>query len=197
MESKTNSTISTDQTKPRPLYARLIGDDCNTLDEPLQQTYLSSNVREYAGLFSVVHHSKMLAWLGSFLFPVPAAGSDQPTRLIVTPHSDGEKWHRIIGDVDIISEQYESSGGRLDELMGIINFRFRLEVVSRVLIFNQEATFLQSGPFSIRLPKWLSPKVSGRSWIDESSRRVQVKISVSAPLVGPLFSYEGYIEKRD
>lgn len=94
----------------------------------------------------------------------------------------------------LVSEQYESLGGLLAERFGLLDIRFRLEVVDHALCFHQAGAALSVGPLRVPLPRWLVPQVTAREWALPGQRCVQVAVSMHVPLAGLLLAYEGSIE---
>ena len=91
------------------------------------------------------------------------------------------------------TRQYRAGDGDLAERIGILEFRFRLEVSEGSLLFRQrEAAFLW-GPVRVPLPVAWAPTVDARE--DAAGRRqVRVHVRVALPVVGPLLTYDGIID---
>jgi hypothetical protein len=77
--------------------------------------------------------------------------------------------------------------------MGIIELRFRLEVVGGALHYQSIRTALGFGSWRIPLPRWLGPRVV--AWERPAGQRGQIDVSVegSLPGLGRLFTYAGQL----
>lgn len=173
------------------LYQRIIGPAWPELHEPVRRFHLTNG--EMHGLFDVQWgKSRFARWLTQLL-RLPEAGKSLPTRLVVTPQGDGERWWRTFGTSDFITEQRELAG-QLLEYSGPIQFLFQLEVVDGALVYYHRRSALRLGRLAAPLPRHLSLRIEAREWGRSDEPRVHGWVRVTAPLVGLLISYEGYIE---
>jgi hypothetical protein len=73
------------------------------------------------------------------------------------------------------------------------SFRFRLSFSDHTIHDRQVGVILRLAvPFfaEIPLPRWASPHVSARETAGASEMETRIRVDVSAPLAGLLFSYE-------
>jgi hypothetical protein len=188
--------MSADSEKTSPaataLYQRLVGDDWRGLDAPVRRFHLTGASMSGAGSFTVRRGtrraSRMLAWL----LRTPAVGEDIRARLVVTPHSGGERWHRTFDGQPFVTEQRAHPGRFLAESLGILELRFRLEVKDGALFYRQTRATFGLGSWRVPLPAWLAPRIAA-SEAAKGENRVRVSVRVYAPLVGLLLAYEGDI----
>src|SRR5581483_1958426 len=180
-----------------PLYLRLTGPAWADLSEPVRQFHSIADGWRGIGRFTISRGSRLPARLLAWLLRLPAAGTEVPTRLEVTPRRDGERWHRTFGGRPFVTVQREMAGQVLAEEHGLIEMRFRLEVSDHALCYHQIGTALRLGPLRVRLPRWLSPQITGREWALAGEPGVRAAVRVTVPLVGLLIAYEGSIEKEE
>jgi hypothetical protein len=88
--------------------------------------------------------------------------------------------------------------GLLAERFGALEFRFRLSFADRAIHYRQVGVMLRGLPFfpETPLPGWASPQVSARETAGASEMETRVRVEVSAPLAGLLFSYEGELRRE-
>lgn len=96
-----------------------------------------------------------------------------------------------------MSQQYAGPGGCLVERFGLLDVRFHLVVVDRMLCFRQQSVGLSVGALRVPLPRWLSPQITARAWAVPGQGRVHMAVSVCVPLVGLLLAYAGSIAIED
>jgi len=48
--------------------------------------------------------------------------------------------------------------------------------------------------FRVPLPRWLAPRITGREWEEES--RFRFLVEISAPLIGDVVRYTGWLVRR-
>jgi hypothetical protein len=120
-----------------------------------------------------------------------------PTELVVAPHGHGEQWVRTFGDQPLATTQWGSDHGILVEHLGILEFRFRLEVADGVLVYHHMGVTLCLGPLSIPLPHWAMPQVVAREEPGGGSKRTHVSVQIFMPSAGRLISYEGTVASEE
>ncbi len=91
------------------------------------------------------------------------------------------------------SRQFEARDCLLGEQVGIVELHFQLEAADGALVYRQVSAKLRLGPLALPLPGFLRPRVEAREEPD-GPRRTRVSVSVTAPMIGLLISYEGYLE---
>lgn len=112
-------------------------------------------------------------------------------RLVVSARGDGEEWRRTFAGRPLVSMQARRSDGLLAERMGIVEMRFRLEVVGGALSYQTTGTALCLGPLRVPLPRWLSPRITAWERAAGDGDQVQVSVEVNFPFLGRLIAYDG------
>ena len=138
----------------------------------------------------------VLLFLG---LPRPAAAAE--VELVVRPDGQSETWLRMFAGKSVVTLQRELPGGLLAERFGFLEFRFRLELADRTIHYRQVGVTLRfAWPFfswGIPLPRWASPRVSAGETAGASEMETRIRVEVSAPLAGLLFSYEGTMTREE
>jgi hypothetical protein len=180
----------------RALYPRLLGASWLQLAEPVRFAHASASTIRGCGHFRIAHGRSPVARFVAWLLRLPHATDAAETRLVITSAGDGERWRRTFGDRRLDTRQYWAGDGDLAERIGILEFRFRLEVSEGSLLFRQrEAAFLW-GPVRVPFPAAWAPTVDARE--DAAGRRqVRVHVRVVLPALGPLLTYDGIIDIED
>lgn len=177
------------------LYERLVGGAWGRLPEPVRRLHPAGSRVRGAGRFEVRHGGRLTARLLARLMRLPAAGDAVPVVLTVEPEgAGGERWHRSFGGRPFVTHQRERPPGLLADRAGAVEMYFRMEAEAGALVYRHAATALRLGRLRVPLPRALAPRVEAREWAEPGDARVVVRVRVSAPLVGPLITYEGKIE---
>lgn len=170
------------------LYEGLVGEAWGGLDEPVRSFHAHARS---SGTFVVRRGAGRVVRLIARLLGLPEAGEAVPLRLTLTPHGDGERWHRAFADKDFITEQRAHAGSRLAERAGPFELIFNLTVEGGALVYSQEDAFLRVRSLRVRLPRRLAPRVE--AWERADGRGVRVSVRVTTPLFGRLIEYEGRV----
>jgi hypothetical protein len=152
------------------LYERLVGDGWDALDEPVRRLHLCARGE---GVFAVRRGEGRAARAVARLMGLPRGGEAVPLRLSVEPHGGGERWRRTFAGQDFVTEQSEHA--------------------ARLLA---ERTFFRVRGLRVGLPRLLAPRVEAWERADEGGG-VRVEVRVTAPLCGPLISYEGLVRLKE
>jgi hypothetical protein len=179
------------------LYPRIIGDAWGNLSPPVQRLHSTGTAMRGVGSFIVRHGSRRSARLLTRLLRMPAAGENVSVGLVVTPCSDGERWHRTFAGRPFITEQRDHAGKLLAERMGVAETWFRLVVKDGALFYHQTRFTLHVGPWRVPLPGWLSPRIVASEQASAGKTCVHVSVRVTAPLIGLLIAYGGNIEMEE
>lgn len=184
--------MSVETTKTAGLYERLVGDGWRELDEPVRRFHARARGE---GVFAVRRGEGLLARALARLLGLPAGGEAVPLRLSVEPHDGGELWRREFAGREFVTEQGEHAGALLAERAGPFELLFRLTAEGGALVYAQEGAALRVGGLRLRLPRPLAPRTEASERADEGGVRVSVR--VTAPLFGPLISYEGLVRVKE
>lgn len=123
---------------------------------------------------------------------LPRSSDAAETRLVITPRADGEEWRRTFDDRRLDSRQYEAGDGDVAERIGLLEFRFRLEVSDGSLLFRQLDAALVCRSVRVRLPWALAPRVEAREE-PAGARRIRIDVRVAVPVLGTVLTYDGII----
>ena len=121
------------------------------------------------------------------LLGLPAAGQNVSVRVEVKVEGDRERWVRQFEGRRVETVQW-LHGGLLMESFGATTFASSLTIEGPCLRYE----FRRAWFAGIPLPRRLAPVVDGRVYAGDGGWRVAVRIS--APLLGELVRYEGWVE---
>ena len=79
--------------------------------------------------------------------------------------------------------------------MGLVELRFRLEVVGGALSYKTISAALCFGSLQVPLPHWLSPCITAWERPVGDRDRIHVSVDVELPLVGRLIAYDGMLTR--
>ena len=105
--------------------------------------------------------------------------------------SGGERWHRTFEGRSFDTSQREGDKGLLAERAGPVELTFSLSEEGGALVYKQTGAALRVGRLRVPLPRSCAPRVEARERGADDRRGVNVYVSASAPLLGPMLSYEG------
>ena len=174
------------------LYARLLGSSWPLAAEPVRIAHASDATIRAHGCLRVAHGRSPAARFLAWLLRLPRAGDAAKTRLVITPRADGEDWLRTFDDRRLHTRQYEAGDGELAERVGLLEFRFRLEVSQGSLLFRQVDAALMLGSLRLPLPAAWTPEIEAREE-PAGARQIRIHVRVVLPALGPLLTYEGLI----
>ena len=179
---------------PSGLYPQVLGSSWSELDAIVRQFHSEGEIVHAVGTFRIEHgsnrFSRFLAWMGR----LPAAGEVVDLRLIVTPMRDGEEWRRSFAGRLLVSKQWRRPDGLLAEHMGLLELRFRIEVIDSSLHYHTQRAALRLGPFCLPLLRWMAPCVTASEKPSDNGT-IHVKVEARLPLLGRLISYEGTVTR--
>ncbi|HEX5760017.1 MAG TPA: DUF4166 domain-containing protein [Thermoanaerobaculia bacterium] len=173
----------------RALYPRLLGPAWETLDEAVRRAHTAGSA---AGSFRVWCAPGLAARALCWLVRLPPAGEKVDTRLVVTEERGKERWERSFGARPLVSEESAGRDGLLVERAPPVELRFRLEPRAGALHFRHVDTALRLGALRFPLPAFLAPRVTATE-SPAGNGAVRVEVTVRAPLLGPIFGYEGTV----
>lgn len=171
------------------LYRRILGERFKSLPEVLRRFHDAPGGGRAHGTLQVERGGGWLSntvasWLG-----LPEAGKNIPTDVEVQVEGDRERWVRCFQGRRLETVQW-MHGGLLMESFGVTTFSSVLTIEGPCLRYD----FRRAWFAGIRLPRRLGPAVDGRVYAGDG--RWRVTVSVSAPLVGKLVHYEGWVEPK-
>lgn len=178
------------------LYGRLLGQDWRRLGPSMMSFHDGASFRGH-GLFQVTHGRNLLARCLVKLAHLPPEGNNVAVCLTVKAQHDGEVWHRTFAGQPMITYQSATSDGRLDERIGPCHHYFRLEIIDGNLLYEPAGIALGVGPFPLRLPAWLGPRIRACESPTGQPNQTHVFVEVKSPLLGLLISYEGDVIREE
>jgi hypothetical protein len=182
---------------PGALYPRLFGASWSEIDTALQRMHCRGGPVHAAGVFRISHGTSLGAKLLLRFLRLPPPTAAAQVELMVRPVGESETWLRLFNGKPVVTVQRESGSGVLAERFGAHEFRFRLSFADHAIHYRQVGVILRL-PFlpEVPLPGWASPQVSARETAGASEMETSVRVEVSAPLAGLLFSYEGTLRRE-
>ena len=184
---------------PSGLYPKLLGSSWHDLDNEMQWFHGSGRTIHAVGVFQVRRGSNTLTRTLAQLARLPAAGEAVDVQLQVTTREENEEWRRTFAGRPLVSMQSYRPDGRLDgvmvERMGIVELRFRLEVVGGAINYHTVGAAVRFGSLHVPLPHWLSPCVTAWERAVGDMNQIHVSVNVTFPLLGRLISYEGLLTR--
>jgi uncharacterized protein DUF4166 len=125
----------------------------------------------------------------------PPAGDAIPFELRIARGADTERWERRFGGRPLVTTQ-RARGRLLAERTRVFEVRFALEPgAGEALAFRQTGFLLALGPLRVPLPRFLSPRLAGRTWADGDA--VGVDVTLEIPRGGLVLRYNGLVRIED
>jgi hypothetical protein len=177
------------------LYERILKGSWEQLDEAVRRLHAEGTVVRVAGTFRIRHGAGRLVRLLAWLARLPAAGEAVDVGLTITPLEHGEEWRRTFAGRPLVSAQYQRGDTLLAERVGLLEMRLRLAVANGTLFYKSVSAALRLGPLRLRLPGWVTPRLTAREQPDGDRNGVYVSIEMSLPLLGLLVAYEGPVSR--
>lgn len=94
------------------------------------------------------------------------------------------------------SRQRRLAGSLMAERLGSFECRFRLRPTPRGIDYEQLGAALFAGPLRLPLPRPLAPRVTATTWA-EGDERMGLDVTISAPLIGQVLRYHGFVTPED
>jgi hypothetical protein len=181
------------------LYPRLFGEAWSEIDTPLQRMHCNPGPVHAKGVFRIRHGTSLGAKLLLWFLRLPPSNDAAQVELIVRPAGEYETWSRLFDGNPIVTVQRGSASGLLADRYGPLEFRFQLSFAEHTIHYRQVGVILRFPlPFSpeIPLPRWASPHVFAQEAAGASEMETSIRVEISAPLAGLLFSYEGKLRRE-
>ena len=181
------------------LYPRLFGEAWSEIDNALQRMHCTGDPVHAKGVFRISRGTSLGAKLLLWFLRLPSSNAAAQVELIVRPAGESETWSRLFDGKPIVTVQCESAGGLLADRFGPLEFQFQLNFAEHTIHYRQVGVILRLAlPFfpEIPLPEWASPHVSARETAGSNEMETSIRVEISAPLAGLLFSYEGKLRRE-
>ncbi len=120
----------------------------------------------------------------------PAPGDAVAVQLSIDARDGVLHWTRRMGTALLVTEQWIMNG-LVFEKLGPVLCGFRVEADAQSLWYTQEYAGLRFGPYSLRLPRWLWPRVTAR--VTQAGSQAHSQVDILAPWIGLVLRYEGLV----
>jgi hypothetical protein len=175
------------------LYPRILGESWDSLPEAVRSAHQLDSKK--TGRFRVTHGQDFLTRRLARMAKLPSHTESANVVLKIRSTGSGEVWERRFDAHEFTTVQWNSNG-LLVERFGSWELQFALQIRGGALIYEQCGARLCLGPLSLPVPMAFAPRVSAREEASGTSR-VRVFVTVSLPILGPLITYEGYLDVGD
>lgn len=179
------------QTKVGSLYQQILGSSFDKLPTQLQAIHSPQKKHQWVGHAKVVRGNNPFARIVAHLIGFPVQTSRTPVSVTFTPKNNSELWVRKFGEKTFRSFQ-KIGTGRNNYLL---TEHFGLITVALALVLKNNRLYLVPRRWSmlgIPLPKFLLP--NGESFEQEKDGIFQFNVSIKAPLIGLIVSYQGSLK---
>jgi hypothetical protein len=174
------------------LYVQLLGSAWDGLPTIVRRLHLEGSA---TGRFTIRRGRGVLAALVGWLCRFPAPGEDVPTRLLVRRDGPVQRWERTFNGHALATVQRAWREGWMAERMGPVECAFHLRPVERGLVYEFVGAWLCLGPWRLRLPRLLAPRIEGTTL--EVPGGMHVRVSIGMALTGGLLTYEGDVRPEE
>lgn len=171
------------------IYARAVGPAFDALPAVLRALHETPGRSLWRGEATTEGASGPLAALAARIVGFPGAQTDCPAEVSIEADGDRSVWRRRIGGHAFSSVlSRPRSGGRVSERFGPLSMDLTLTPDGERLIYRVDGWRL--GP--VPLPRALGPSTRAHEEVDAQGRFV-FDVEISAPLVGRLVRYRGWL----
>lgn len=171
------------------IHARAIGSAFDALPAPIRALHETPGRSLWRGEAATEGASGPLAALVARMVGFPKAQAACPAEVSIEADGDRSVWRRRIGGHAFASVlSHPRPGGRVSERFGPLSMALTLTPESGRLVYRVDGWRL--GP--IPLPRALGPKTRAHEEVDAEGRFV-FDVEISAPLIGRLASYRGWL----
>jgi len=183
-------TAAVAETRPAPLYARIMGADFAALAPAVRALHQVNADLAASGRARVVRGRGLLARAIGRLFSFPPAGEEVPVSVWMREEDGVETWRRDFGGRGFES-RLSRRGDLLVERFGAVRFAMALRREPDGLSMPFRRWWI--GP--LPMPNFLLPRGTAREY--EADGRFHFDVPIALPLVGPLVHYKGWLEPAD
>ncbi|WP_280176542.1 DUF4166 domain-containing protein [Pseudovibrio ascidiaceicola] len=172
-------------------FKQVLGSAFNLLPTPLQDFHGLDQKQTWQGQAEVHQGSGLLSKIIGWLFGFPKESKSVAVRVTQIPEENGVSWTRSFDGKTFGSFLKVGSGKDsylLTEQFGPVKVALALVLDDGKLRFIPRRWSI----FSIPMPRFLLP--GGESFEQETDDRFSFDVQISAPVVGHIVSYKGYLE---
>lgn len=172
------------------LHRRVLAESFETLPEAIKGIHGQDGRRHLAGRVDVKCNQTLAGRLLLRLLGLPRPGEDLEARILLEPSGEGERWHRRFGRDSFSSRVTpdRQTPGRIIETMGGVSAVIALQTIPDGLRW--EVTSLSF--LGVPLPRAIAPKTQATE--RQIDGRYRFEVSIRLPLLGPLISYQGWLQ---
>jgi hypothetical protein len=174
-----------------PLYRRILGSAFEELPAPVARLHALDRERRWTGSAQVQRGRSILARMIARLIGFPAGTVNIPVAVTLKPEEDGERWIRQFGEAQFQSFQRPGKA----RMAHLLEERFGIVTVALALVIRDERLYLIPRHWRILglpMPRFLLPE--GNSFEHADQGRFNFDVTIKAPLVGMIVSYQGALE---
>lgn len=184
--------LATEVVVRRGLYPRAIGPAFDDLPDPIRALHETPGRSVWRGRAMTEGASGPLAALVARIIGFPKAQSDCEAEVSIDADGERSVWRRRIGGHGFASVlSRPRTGGRVSERFGPLSMDLTLTPENGRLVYRVEGW--RAGP--IPLPKALGPSTVAFEEVDAQGRFV-FDVTITAPLVGRLVRYRGWLDQH-
>lgn len=184
--------LATEVVVRRGLYPRAIGPAFDDLPDPIRALHETPGRSVWRGRAMTEGASGPLAALVARIIGFPKAQSDCEAEVSIDADGERSVWRRRIGGHGFASVlSRPRTGGRVSERFGSLSMDLTLTPENGRLVYRVEGW--RAGP--IPLPKALGPSTVAFEEVDAQGRFV-FDVTITAPLVGRLVRYRGWLDRH-
>ncbi len=172
------------------LYQRVLAEKFDALPPTIKAVHTFEDPKQLSGEADVHCNETMIGWLLLRFMRLPRSGKRQKARIRLEQDGPGEQWHRSFG-CDSFSSRVRPHGKKPDrivESMAGVSAVIALQVIPGGLQWEIESLSLIGLP----LPRCIAPVTKATE--REVNGLYRFDVSISLPLLGPLISYQGWLQ---
>jgi hypothetical protein len=173
----------------KPLYRRVMGDNFEHLPEVTRRLHRGRPAVIAIGEAEVTPAANAVGRFVARTFALPRIAGKQPVRVVIESRDGREHWTRFFGGKPKRSVMSAAPGGLIEEQFGPFTLRMRLVPKPGGLDMERVSGRLWGVP----LPRFLLPRMHATERVDEF-RRHAFDVEITAPLIGRLVAYKGWLE---
>ena len=174
------------------LHRRVLAEGFESLPEAIKRIHGQEGPRHLTGRVDVQCNQTLAGRFLLSLLRLPRPGEDLEARILLEPSGQGERWHRRFG-ADSFSSRVvpdKRTPGRIVETMGGVSAVIALQTIPDGLRWEVASlTFL-----GVPLPRAVAPTT--RATERQVGGRYHFEVSIRLPLLGPLISYRGWLQRE-
>lgn len=175
-----------EESRPEPLYARIMGQDFASLPRSVRALHLVNGDLAASGMAEVTRGTGMLSRLIGRAMGFPRAAAQVPVSVWMREEDGVETWRRDFGGT-CFESRLAQRGSLLVERFGAISFAIKLKREPDGLSMHFERWWI--GP--LPMPRFLLPRGAAREY--ETDGRFHFDVPVALPLIGPVIHYKGWL----